>query len=121
MSQRSFLIKDGDFLDVSRPALHSSERTRSEANLRRFVADVSDDACFVWYSLRSAQNGRAAVMVYTVKGRLVQGWFAAFSKSRRWEVSDTANISRGEVVELVAERREAKLPTAPLDHGVSTE
>lgn len=74
---------------------------RSEDNLKREIAAVSQDALFVWYSGGSGRNARGSLMLYRASGEEAYGWFASFEKRDEWQIAGQRGIGR-EVLEALA-------------------
>lgn len=102
VSQFSYLRVGNDYTESPLPVLpHSTERKRSETNLRRRIEDFSHSACFVWYSANTRANGRGSVMVYNIATDRPDCWFAAFNRQRGWKVHATKGVSRDDLEQLL--------------------
>lgn len=67
---------------------------RSTDNKYRLITDITNNGLFLWYSSGSNANSRGCVMIYLVKDKLVDTWYADFKKSNDWQIVKTRNIDR---------------------------
>jgi len=105
LGQFSFVRVADGYTELPLPVLpHSTERKRSETNLRRRIEDFSRSACLVWYSANTLANGRGSVMVYNVSDGGLECWFAAFNRQEEWKLQATKGVSRDDVKQLLEVR-----------------
>ena len=81
--------------------LHQKELAPSSQNLHKRIVDRFDSAVLVWFSSNTKQNLRGSVMVYEVKGREVNSWYAGFAKEGQWRVLQTKGIPIDQVQSLI--------------------
>jgi len=93
----------GDFEEQA-PAhlLHRTVREHSARNLQRRVADFSHSAVFIWFSSHSAANRRGSVMVYTVRSRQVDAWYAPLQHDVGWRLGRVKGVGRHEIESLLS-------------------
>ena len=85
-----------------RPYLHKQELAPSAQNLHKRVVDRFDSAVLVWFSSNTKQNRRGSVLVYEVKGRDVNPWYAGFVKEEQWRVLQIMGNTTNRVQSLLA-------------------
>jgi hypothetical protein len=81
--------------------LHQKELAPSSQNLHKRIVDRFDSEVLVWFSSNTKQNLRASVMIYEVKGREVNPWYAGFAKEEQWRVLQTKGIPVDQVQSLI--------------------
>ena len=70
----------------------------SESNGRRFIDEMTDDGLFVWFSGKTAKNGRGSLMVYRTRADEQRSWHVELSeRSGRWSPSSFVGVSRSEL------------------------
>jgi hypothetical protein len=98
------------------------KRMRSADNLGRFFDLFCPETMAMWFSSRSAANGRGAVMVYSSAGDpQTASWYAELAKSKAndWSPKAMKRITPGEFSALAAD---ALSPNEPLQRNdVATE
>ncbi len=93
-------VVDSDF-DV----LH--KRMRSEANLRRYFDQLCPDTIAVWFSSKSASNGRGSIMVYSDVGmERTSSWYVELSETKAWQPSVANGITISEFIKLLTHNNE---------------
>jgi len=82
------------------------KRIRSEENLRRYFDQHCPGTIAVWFSSKSASNGRGSIMVYSDVGmsRTVS-WYIELDGTRDWEPSVTNGITGQEFLDLLASNK----------------
>ncbi len=99
----------GDFEEQAPAQLvHRTERAHSAKNLHRRIADVGRSAVFLWFSSRSAPNGRGSVMAYSIGSPDVDAWYAALRHDTGWRLGQVKGVSRPELEAYLSE------PSRPL-------
>jgi hypothetical protein len=94
----------GDFEEQAPAELvHRAERAHSAKNLHRRIADISRSAVFLWFSSRSASNGRGSVMAYSVGSQGVDAWYAGLRYDTGWRLGQVKGVSRPEVEAYLSE------------------
>ena len=93
--------------------LHQKELAPSSQNLHKRIVDRFDSAVLVWFSSNTKQNLRGSVMIYEVKGREVNPWYAGFAKEEHWRVLQTKGIPIDQVQSLIENESEAPHITKP--------
>ncbi len=102
VAQFSYVRVGNDYVEAPLPALpHSTERKRSEMNLRRRVENFGRSAYFVWYSANTLANGKGSVMVYSVAADPPECWFAGFNRQKGWKVQATKGVNRHDLEQLL--------------------
>jgi len=92
----SAYVPDSDF-----NVLH--KRIRSEENLRRYFDQHCPDTIAVWFSSKSASNGRGSIMVYSDVGmNRTVSWYIEVTANKNWEPSVANGITTSEFLNLVA-------------------
>ena len=95
VSERRFALNDGRYVPVAdaRP-LHGE--MWSQANLDRPLRARSGDAAFVWVSGGSRVNGRASMMVVTLRDEEQEAWYAGFVRrpDGAWAYGHLAGVGR---------------------------
>lgn len=81
--------------------LHQKELAPSSQNLHKRIVDRFDSAVLVWFSSNTKQNLRGSVMIYEVKDREVNPWYAGFAKEEQWRVLQTKGIPIDQVQSLI--------------------
>lgn len=81
--------------------LHQKELAPSSQNLHKRIVDRFDSAVLVWFSSNTKQNLRGSVMIYEVKEREVNPWYAGFAKEEQWRVLQTKGIPIDQVQSLI--------------------
>ena len=84
-----------------RPYLHQRALASSSENLHKRIVDRFDSAVLVWFSSNTQQNLRGSVMLYAVRGREVNSWYAGFEKEEKWRVLQTKGITTDQVQSLI--------------------
>ena len=90
-----------------RPYLQQKELAQSSQNLHKRIVDRVDSAVLVWFSSNTTQNLRGSVMVYEVKNREVNPWYAGLAKKGQWRVLQTKGISVDQVQSRIENESEA--------------
>ena len=93
--------------------LHQKELAPSSQNLQKRIVDRFDSAVLLWFSSNTKQNRRGSVMIYEVKGREVNSWYAGFAKEEQWRVLQTKGIPMDQVQSLIENESEAPHITKP--------
>lgn len=88
-----------------RPYLHQRVPASSSQNLHKRIVDRIDAAVLVWFSSNTKLNLRGSVMIYEVRGREVNPWYAGFEKEERWRVLQTKGITTDQVQALIQNAR----------------
>jgi hypothetical protein len=57
----------------------------SESNLNNSIMSYGRDVTFCWYSGRTAESGRGAVMVYYATAKHSSGWYVGLERRGTWE------------------------------------
>jgi hypothetical protein len=96
-----------------RPYLHERKLAPSSQNLHKRIVDRVDSAVLVWFSSNTKRNLRGSVMIYEVKGREVNSWYAGFAKEEQWGVMQTKGITKGRVQSLIENESEGPHITKP--------
>ena len=78
--------------------VYAGEPRRSGYNLQNRVLDFSPSAMFIWFSSKSATNGRATVMYYHAHDGKLNAWYASFVRDDGWHIDRVRNIEK-EVIE----------------------
>jgi hypothetical protein len=68
----------------------------SHANTRIRLADVAPPGVYAWYSSRTREAKRGALMVYTLWDGETAGWFCLFEKNGCWRAKRRFGISETE-------------------------
>ena len=61
--------------------------TMLTANRYKSVAQISDNAMFVWLSGNSARNGKGSLLIYFTQQGIDTGWYAGYSSQQAWHVA----------------------------------
>lgn len=71
------------------PVIHRDQT--SSANLDRELADIADDALFVWFSGNTLANGRGSVLVASTPGTQRDVWYVGAERNNRgWRLTKPA-------------------------------
>lgn len=100
-SERSWKMRDSAYApDAESGCLH--RRIRSEENLRRYFDQYCPETLAVWFSSKSASNGRGSIMAYSDVGmsRTVS-WYVELDGTRGWKPSVTSGITGPEFLDLL--------------------
>ena len=108
VSQRRFFAPHYDETDSGKP-IHAN--VESTVALLRKAATVAPNAALAWYSGNSSANGRGAVMAYLPVSGSYWPWYAGWQKQELWRLTETWNIKREELLQII-EQEKAPL-TAP--------
>lgn len=84
-----------------RPYLHKRVLESSSQNLHKRIVDRVDSAVLVWFSSNTKPNLRGSVMIYEVRDREVNPWYAGFEKEEKWRVLQTKGITADQVQALI--------------------
>ncbi|HKW19723.1 MAG TPA: hypothetical protein VJO35_19595 [Terriglobales bacterium] len=104
-----FVRTGDDYAEASMKAQpHVAQKRPSEANFSRTLQDFSRSASFLWYSGNTLVNGKGSVMVYSVANKLLEAWFAAFTRQRGWRLHATKGVNRESVEALLQFEASAK-------------
>ena len=86
---------DGGYLVTeSEKPLHKKQLRSSSENLNQRISDLSSSAIYVWFTSDTLKNTHGSVMVYTVDGTSVDGWYASFRSFKSWRVDKVKGISK---------------------------
>jgi hypothetical protein len=97
----------GYVLDSDFDVLH--RRIRSEENLRRYFDQHCPNTIAVWFSSRSAPNGRGSIMVYSDVGmERTVSWYTELTATKNWVPSIANGITTSDFLQLVAPQSEAE-------------
>lgn len=78
--------ESGYVLDLDFDVLH--KRIRSEENLRRYFDQHCPETIAVWFSSKSASNGRGSIMVYSDVGmKRTVSWYVELTATKNWGAS----------------------------------
>jgi hypothetical protein len=78
-------------------------RIRSEENLRRYFDQLCPDTVAVWFSSKSASNGRGSVMVYSDVGmKRTVSWYTELTDTKNWKPNVANGITTSDFLKLVA-------------------
>lgn len=99
VSQRRFNAPEYREADAGKPIHIQVEST--QAILRR-VSEVAGGAALMWYSGRSAQSGRAAIMTYVPVSGAYSPWYTGWALDEAWTVVHPKEISQEEIASLMA-------------------
>ncbi|MGB6193979.1 MAG: hypothetical protein WBF42_16025 [Terracidiphilus sp.] len=103
VGQWSFVRAGGDYLESPLPFIpHAMDKTQSEANLHRYIHDLSNSAFFIWYSANTLKNGRGSLMVYDICGSCANCWYASFNRSPDWELVQTKGTNRENLLKIMS-------------------
>jgi hypothetical protein len=95
----------GYILDSEFDVLH--KRMRSEANLRRYYDQLCPATVAVWFSSKSASNGRGSIMVYCDVGmEHTSSWYVELAASKVWQTSVANGITTSEFLNLLTHNNE---------------
>jgi hypothetical protein len=98
-------------LDPDSDVLH--KRIRSEGNLRRYFDQHCPGTIAVWFSSKSASNGRGSIMVYSDVGmEQTVSWYVELTEARNWETSVANGITTSEFLKLVGSSQTEAEPDA---------
>lgn len=93
--------ESGYVFDSSFDVLH--KRIRSEENLRRYFDQQCPETIAVWFSSKSASNGRGSIMVYSDAGmERTESWYIELTAQKNWEPSVANGITASEFFKFVA-------------------
>ena len=67
---------------------------RSTNNRNNFISEKTQNGLCLWISSHSVQNRQGSLMVYSVKNRLVESWYATIAEHGLWKVTQTKGISK---------------------------
>jgi hypothetical protein len=74
----------------------------SANNLKRKIADFSEDGLFVWYGGNTKSNNHGSVMCYFVKETDCHTFYISFSKDKVWIIERVTGIAFKEAEEILA-------------------
>ncbi len=80
--------------------VHPLQRRRSSDNLGIRVLDFCSSGLFIWFSSKSASNGRASLMLYRTNQGKLNAWYVSFIRGKQWYVDRVRNNYK-EFVELL--------------------
>lgn len=80
--------------DKDNKYVHSMHRQRSSDNLKNKVLDFTSSGIIIWFSSRSAANGRASMMLYRINNDKVTGWYVSFKRDNEWRVDRVKNMTQ---------------------------
>jgi hypothetical protein len=104
LGQWSFLRSGSDYIEAPLPELpHNTERRPIRSNMHNRIEKRNDTALFIWFSGNTLKNGRGSVMVYNFQTANITCWFASFVRNEDWTIERTKEISRLEMLHLVAD------------------
>ena len=69
----------------------------SEDNLKRKIADFTDNGLFVWYSGNSKTNNKGTIMIYLVMGSDCFTYHISLTGDKDWNVHKTSGIPVKEI------------------------
>ncbi len=99
-SQRRFAAPTYEEIDPGKP-VHA--RMRSSVALWRKAALAASATALVWYSGKSSGSGRGAVMAYVPVKNSYWPWYAGWEKRQSWHLSETWDIKREQLTQLIDE------------------
>jgi hypothetical protein len=103
LSQRKFSAPNYDEEEFCK-LLHV--KTPSVLALGRKVKQVIPDTALVWFCGNSRKQGRGCVLVYLPDGASHWPWYVSWKKDgESWKVTQTLNISAGELQDLLKAER----------------
>jgi len=88
---------------ASTQRVHQWILQHSSYNLHRRVTHFSRCGLFLWFASLSAKNGKASIMVYSVKAESVSSWFASFVRDSSWKLHRVKGTSREWIQELISQ------------------
>jgi|GEM_PF-3285829 len=79
------------------------KRIPSEENLGRYYDHHCPDTIAVWFSSKSASNGRGSIMVYSDDGMTrTVSWYIELTAAKNWKPSVANEVTSAEFLELIA-------------------
>ena len=101
-SESLWTNRDSDYAPHSEfDLLH--KRILSEANLRRYFDQYCPDTIAVWFSSKSASNGRGSIMVYSDVGMTrTVSWYVEVTATKNWNPSVANGVTSSEFLELIS-------------------
>ena len=114
-SECSLTMRESEYgVDLDFDVLH--RRIRSEENLRRYFDQHSPETVAVWFSSKSASNGRGSIMVYSDVGmNRTVSWYVELSATKNWEVSVANGITTSDFHKLIASNQTEAEQTTEAD------
>ena len=111
VSEASYRRHGNKLRQISSRRLHESRKV-SSASMPFYLDKRCSSGIFVWYSGRSANQDRAALMVYDIeKGGNQRGWYAELQKlDGVWSVSSAVGTSKNEIHKLETAYDDQLLP-----------
>ena len=83
------------------------KRIPSEENLRRYFDQHCPETVAVWFSSKSASNGRGSIMVYSNVGmKRTISWYVELTTTKNWEFSVANGITTSEFLKLVSSKKQ---------------
>ncbi len=73
----------------------------SENNLKRKIADFTDNGLLVWYSGNSKKNNKGTIMIYFVKDTDCFTYYISLTGDKDWNVHKTIGISAIEIQSIL--------------------
>ena len=110
--QFHFNYEDETLVELGENArlVHPPVLKRSIKNLKNRIMDFCQPGLFMWFSSRSAPNGRASVMLYQTRENDVGGWYASFVRDDSWHIDKTLNIDKKRIERIFYEAPETASP-----------
>jgi hypothetical protein len=97
--------ESGYVSDLDFDVLH--KRIRSEENLRRYFDHHCPDTIAVWFSSKSASNGRGSIIVYSDVGmERTSSWYVELAATKAWHPSVANGITTSEFLNLLTHNNE---------------
>jgi len=89
---------DGSYGGVPKPRwLHRRKLRHSADNLNNRVAGFTDSGLFVWFTSDTQKNAHGSILVYSLCGADVSGWYASFKRESGWRIDKVEGIDRASV------------------------
>jgi hypothetical protein len=101
VSQKRFAAPDyveidpGEAINVSLPSMKA---------MKRKISVVAPETAIVWFSGNSQKDGRGCLLAYIPTRHTVDShwqWYAAWKSDKTWELNETLNIKRADVLRLM--------------------
>lgn len=73
----------------------------SNDNLKRKIADFSDNGIFIWYSSRSKINNNGSLMIYYVCDDECFAFYASLTFERNWNVNKSAGMTKKDIDQII--------------------
>jgi hypothetical protein len=99
-SQRRFSGPAFEEIDPGKPVhLHVPSRSA----LRRMAAVEEPDVALAWFSGKSKENGRGALMMYVPAGEFYWAWYAELARAEPWRITKAWEIKHEDLALLMEE------------------